>query len=321
MKIKTTIYISCLIVLMHCGKEELLTKKLSPFNKICCLQDSIFWRSVEALEYKNGIIYISDIFNNRILCYNEKENKVISLGRAGKGPGEFVYSSCTYINNNKIYAASLKEHKLNIYSLVNLKFIKKVKIPTRFIGLSRFAIDNLEYCYTTAYKGNKPILKVNINNTHDSTTLGSYELKNEKSGQIRSERHIFIYKNNIISLPKFSSLVKKYNQNGILISELDLSEKNNHIRDLIQKNKKNRNNNIRSRKILFIDAYLSGKKLYIVSKKNMIDVINIEDDLELMKKIILDKKIVLKSICVSNNNILLAHCARSNCIYFYNLNY
>ena len=71
-----SIYISCLIVLMHCGKEELLKKKLSPFNKICCLQDSIFWRSVEALEYKNGIIYISAIFNNRILCYNEKENKV-----------------------------------------------------------------------------------------------------------------------------------------------------------------------------------------------------------------------------------------------------
>lgn len=70
----------------------------------------------------SGRIFISDDSEKRINVYNSEGEFVTSMGRSGKGPGEFEYISNLSLNESHAFAMDFGIRRINVFSLETLGF-------------------------------------------------------------------------------------------------------------------------------------------------------------------------------------------------------
>lgn len=74
----------------------------------------------------SGRLYIADLKRLNIKVYGTNGHFLTTLGRHGKGPGEFTNISSIQINDNRLYVYNDRLQRVDIFSLDSLAFIKTI---------------------------------------------------------------------------------------------------------------------------------------------------------------------------------------------------
>jgi hypothetical protein len=81
---------------------------------------------------EEGNFYVSDFDNKRIQKYDAQGNYLLTIGRAGQGPGEFEFLSIPRLDkNNNVYVGDIRNKRVSFFNK-NGKFIKQINIPLFF---------------------------------------------------------------------------------------------------------------------------------------------------------------------------------------------
>ncbi len=164
-------------------------------------------------QYEN-YIYILDIAQNTLCVYDNNWKYVCNVGKAGRGPGEYIMANNFFIDKDNKYIGIIDNHsqKINKYSLNNsYKFISSVELKN-YIGTA-----------TVAPNGNiitsnmDPRNKINNDNfmvfNQEMRLLNSFEEKTFISGYtIMSMNSIYQNDNDIFAYNQYSPIVYKVDE-------------------------------------------------------------------------------------------------------------
>ncbi|MEW6455718.1 MAG: NHL repeat-containing protein [Acidobacteriota bacterium] len=163
-------------------------------------------------------IYVLDSGNNRIQKINPNGQVILSLGRKGEGPGEFMKPSDIFIDDNdKIYVADTGNARIQILSLTG-EFILSFKVRK---NVSSIVVDKEGNIFASVTKPDTALIYKYTQTGELLTSFGQikkYEnfllqnALNKNVITIDSEQYIYVtyfYRN----------LVQKYDTQGTLLLE------------------------------------------------------------------------------------------------------
>jgi hypothetical protein len=84
-----------------------------------------YYQSISVSANKNGLFYLLDTGNKKVLVYNKKGEKVNEFGKEGSGPGELMNVFQIFTNKNRIFIR--EEMKAHIYDLSG-KYINDISL-------------------------------------------------------------------------------------------------------------------------------------------------------------------------------------------------
>lgn len=133
---KMYIIIILIFTLLSCGIKKSGSKEVTSNKYELMILDSLIIQSEASFVCCNdSLIFISEKFDKRISCYDNKGRKINSFGGQGYGPGEFSDSpSCISIYNNFVVAADIPEFEIEIFNLdgsflKNISYIEQMITP------------------------------------------------------------------------------------------------------------------------------------------------------------------------------------------------
>ena len=246
--------------------EVILTKDTA----IIQLSDSSFFADVRSL-YFDKFLYLTDYNRDQIIILDYNGTFVKSIGRKGKGPGEFLGASHIYVHDDTIYVANDSKRCFELYDFN--KYLKTVQLPPEIILYADFRFFLKEgnlYLTSPSEQNGFVSVKINSNLIDHFGKISEIELKQQNYH--KKKRHVFSYKNYIISVSDNIPIIEKYDLSGKLIEQFDYSKVplvKSRI-DFIQTNIENEN----SYYLLLNDAYLESDKLYVLLCTNEHNNIN-----------------------------------------------
>jgi len=85
---------------------------------------------------KEGNFYVSDLHNKRILKYDPQGKYLLTIGRAGQGPGEFEsLSIAQFDKDNNLYVTDRRSKRISFFDNTG-KLFKEISIPAMFDAIS-----------------------------------------------------------------------------------------------------------------------------------------------------------------------------------------
>jgi hypothetical protein len=297
-----------------CGQnEENRIEKLNINKKISVLSDSSFIIDIRNIQKKNQI-FLTDYQANRIIVLDSNYNYFSDFGRSGSGPAEFKGAISQYIFKDTIYVIDDAGHRINIFSEEGL-FYKSLTLPPFRNYDNRFAIDNNNNFYFSTIDREYPIIKLD-NNAKIISQFGIWiKAKNEKEKRDINKRHIlFSSKGFLVCVSVSEPLIEIYNDKGLLLNQLDLSD-NKFLQKRLNfvKKQKEKYPSKGGTYILFKDCYLEKNELYLlycdydkifggIYHILMLDIENFEANN--IKCFQLDEKTWYNTFCVFKNSII-----------------
>jgi hypothetical protein len=95
-------------------------------------ENYMFGSRVEFNVDKQGNFYISDYDNKRIQKYDAQGNYLLTIGRAGQGPGEFEFlAAVQFDEDDNIYVCDIRNRRVSFFNKKG-KFLKQINIPDYF---------------------------------------------------------------------------------------------------------------------------------------------------------------------------------------------
>jgi hypothetical protein len=92
---------------------------------------------IEKIIYHKGLLYIHDMQQQKVLVFDELGKYVRTIGKIGRGVGEYIRLADFEIHNDNVYISSLVNNKMLVYDLEG-NCIDELKFPN-YIGM-RFKI-------------------------------------------------------------------------------------------------------------------------------------------------------------------------------------
>ncbi|MBC7362349.1 MAG: 6-bladed beta-propeller [Candidatus Aminicenantes bacterium] len=132
---------------IQAAENNRVIEKLIPVVEILSLESkydqNYLFNSPFQLEVLNDKLFVLDTYNNRIQVFDLEGNYLKTLGKKGKGPGEFNAPEGFYLDslNQKIYVADTRNLRLQILELEGKEsaVIKLTFAPRRsFSTMGRF---------------------------------------------------------------------------------------------------------------------------------------------------------------------------------------
>lgn len=266
---KIAFILGIVVIISSCDKEKDESfHVLNPLMSINQLSDSSFTSNGSRLSYYDGLIYLCDYNNSRIVCMDTSFKVIRTMGRNGRGPGEFQGVVSLEIINDTIYALDDGNRRINVFTIKG-NYVGDVAIPPIGFLSTRFAIDKDGYFYlSSASDKSFPITKFDPSGKVIKK-FGNWispELPHRQRMAINS-RHLIIIKDSVLaSFNESEPIIEFYSLEGNFISRIDLSE-NQFLQKRLQyvrDEKKKSGANLESTYILFVDAYITDDSIYLL---------------------------------------------------------
>jgi len=265
----SALFFSAIFIFTICSKPTYQIKYYKPIKHIQgflnpATGDSIFSNTLwDIAQDTHKNFYICDAANRCILKLDSTLNLTKVIGRAGQGPGEFLYPKNIIIKNGLIYVNDSDNNRIEILDMEG-NYQKSFR-PFSPLGQTNFAVNSKGLIYTNT-PGRDSLITVYNQNGEE---LYSFGKKYNFPGLLE-------YNNNIaflaidssdntyaafIAIPK----IKEYDKTGKLIWEKDTSEfpeVKAMLNRIKVKKKKQKNPNLIY--LLITDLQIAENNLYIL---------------------------------------------------------
>src|SRR6218665_160771 len=255
------------LLLLACdSKDKIEFSKVRLKKQVSVFSDSSFFGNVNDALFNNGHLLITDNSQNRILLCDTSFNKAVSYGGTGDGPGEFRGVMRSYIKNNMVFTVDSRSGAISVFSLGG-KFVKKITYPQKSYSFCRFAVDDSLKIYKPDAENDSSMVKLDTSGRVVKQFGSIFPGKNPREKRARSEKHIFLSKDNqLICVSLSEPLIEFYSTNGKKLREFNLSE-SPYLKgrlDFAEKEYRQDPKNRESIYFLFQDAYLVNNHLYLL---------------------------------------------------------
>lgn len=224
-----------------------------------------FWYMPSSLYYHQGKFVISDRGNHRITILDTNLNISSSLGKKGKGPGEFNEPCFAVLKNRKLYVADVLNHRIQIFH-ENGKFINSFS-AVRLLCSTKFVVDNQGYIFLPNLSFDNTSLYIKYNANGEIINRYGKQIEYQDPIISRAKNYILLeidQENNIYTIFYEVPLIRKYDSFGKLIWEKGIR----HVREINKRVKhinkiKSKENMKKTFQSLAIYSMIYKEKLYV----------------------------------------------------------
>ncbi len=218
--------------LTGCSNNELPPSQeipLKPEGTVEALDGDTFLENVHAMQQYGDALYLSGKGYPFIFVLDHEFRIIRTIGRHGKGPGEFSYAPfSSHVSGNRIYSYNSTSRQIQIFSLKG-DYLKSIPLdPRHYIWYHGLTMDKQENLYVTPSLSKNPysIVKLDSSGTvlktfGDLLETSYSELRNY---QMSSRIIISVDDESLIAIGEHVPVVEKYSLEGELLQSKDLSD-------------------------------------------------------------------------------------------------
>jgi len=244
---------------------NLETISLSPYKKIEQINDTTFLSLIMNITENKGLVYFSDLKNNRIVCVDSNYKLVHIFGSPGRGPAEFNFPGGAFVHNNKLYAVDEGNNRINIFDLTG-KYINNIKGIIPFKG--RFIINDSMYFGSSLSRDSPPIFKAYLNGELVQRFGNVNRILNNINTKRLKNYFLESWKDQIIAIVDSDPVIERYTIDGKLVSTYDYSNIDyiaSYINLTKLEDKKNRAaGELIGTHMFCLNSYIQGDKLFLL---------------------------------------------------------
>jgi hypothetical protein len=243
---------------------------LTAVKKITQFNDTTFFTGTSAMLFAGNSLYIADDID-KIYRLGLHLNLIASMGRKGKGPGEFTGISDMGFANDSLYVYDREQAKIVVYG-GNNRFARE-------IGLSdnsgyNIVVDNQGHIFLSTPDRNHLITEFDAHG-HKIRSFGQNTVGKNSHHFLRNKRILFIHKNKLITVAPSEPVVSVYRLDGTLLHKSEINPP--QIHNIIERVKKENKEPLKSHyfnsvSLIFGDASMYKNNLYLLglipTKKN-----------------------------------------------------
>jgi hypothetical protein len=230
-----TLFLFLLLVDSACSnhKQTKHPVSLTARKKITQFNDTTFFSGVAAtMVAADSSVYILDYKTNKLYHLDHNLKLLGTVGRSGKGPGEFTGLNDMDFVNDSLYAYDGNEAKILVYDNKN-NFVREIGVPDNS-GI-KIAVDRQSHIFLSTPDRNHPITELNAHG-HIIRAFGKNTAGKNSFHFLRNLRTLFVYNNKLIVVPWSEPFIKTYNLNGQLLHKITINRP--EIHNLISRVKK-----------------------------------------------------------------------------------
>lgn len=225
--IHNTIYI-LLLVCMLCFsckntrlKEEVSV--LTPDLQIAELSDSTFFSNINCMVEYQGDIYASLHQRTQIIRLDKDLNLKNTIGRPGRGPGEFIFTDKFFVVDDIVWAGN-----------PGVRAMMKFSIDGNFLGVERKTKNR--YALNVRLGSEDGIMYFTMVDEDKKTSLAALDLNKDGSdayrqfgpfvdfgsttkNQNQNSKHVFLTRDHIFAVPISIPVIEKYDRNTLELLE------------------------------------------------------------------------------------------------------
>lgn len=212
MSMNRILIIICTLLLFSNCTEKLPTIELILEKKVDALEDSILFANLKCLTMHNGNLFVTDISNNQLICMDKELNLVMTIGKAGSGPGELLEINQFAIKDSSIVVLNGGNYRINIFK-TDGKLIKEYSLINSAI--------HFHTAYRFGYVGTQligcsslPDTPLDIYDIHTGkqTLFGeAYKFSSPVQEAIRNGRFVALFKDSYIVVSDNMPYIEVYN--------------------------------------------------------------------------------------------------------------
>lgn len=257
------ILLSFIVVFTSCHKK-LDVWNSSIIKEKAILDDSSYISfSLCTIEY-NGLHYMSDFKNNRILVFDNNLKLVKTFGGTGRGPCELISVSEIYVCNDSLYVYDPNQQKIVVYDIITAKCIREIKPKYRIYRKFIIKDNNIISCHPYS---DKPIIIMDMNGNLTGS-FGKLINKYDDIEKYTTNRwDVLDAGNNIITVNVSDPIIDIYDKNLSLIKRIDISD-HKVFSALYESKNKILKENPKSRKYTtfyaIANSYIQGNNIYLL---------------------------------------------------------
>jgi len=319
-----TIALILILLAARCniGKEGLEKVEIPIQLAVSEFGDGTFLSIAHGITVDSNFIYIADSKNKRIVVVDTQFSFVRSIGKAGRGPGEFEHVTHLKTFGDYIYVYDSSIRRISILSKSGI--VTRIITPKHLPGLlTPFYIYDSGRILLSAPENQKPIVVLSDSGTlikEFGEQLPDYD---GKIYPLRNSRFIFKTGNQIFALCTSFPFIEKYDEEGNLLIRRDLSHDYEEISNRLKEvEKKYRSLDEISKRTnvfnLFTGADLRGNFIYAalsITKEIDKREINTREILQIDTRNLKIKKVIIPKNKEKESIIFLGLAKSENAIY------
>jgi hypothetical protein len=237
---------------------------LTAVKKITQFNDTTFFRDMSSMLLADSSLYVDG--TDKIYRLGPHMRLTGSMGRKGKGPGEFTAITDMDFVNDSLYVYDRIQAKILVYD-ANNHFAREIGVQEAYSF--SFAVDRQDNIFLSTPQSNHLITELDAHDTK-IRTFGQNTIEKNSPHFERNGRMLFIHNKDLIAVGKSEPLVAVYHLNGTLIHKTRIDPR--QIRGLITAIKKKnkgplKHPHFKFLAILFNDAAMYKNNLYLMATK------------------------------------------------------
>jgi hypothetical protein len=245
--------------------------------------DSTFFsKTISDIYNYSGNYFISDSFNDRVVCVDTNFVIIKVFGRSGKGPGEFNFAGPIFVTHDTLYAFDSRGSRINVFNVKSGSYIRQIILEKNPKVRSKFVV------YNNSIFINTPIFEYPITVYNNTGKIIGFLGERDTVNNTLSK--YFLYTANLMLNDKgemicsFESLPKIniYNLIEMKTTVLDLSEISlikNRLKEVEAGYKALQNKTTQGVQTLFAYSYLDRNQLYLSYYSEYRNSVNVCDAL------------------------------------------
>ena len=325
-------FVGLCLLLFSCSTSKsdkpLLVEKIEPDMEIYQFSDGTFFSDIKHMESSGDYVYITERKLNKIYKVNNTDFSVATtIGKAGRGPGEFLHMGSFDINNDSLFIVSSNargfaffDNDKYSYNLPLDEIDAKFLLNTRGSNLkNQYYNGYIYYCPATAIE---TIYKYNIDTGINETFVKT----DRKDIMGRYGSHVRCDKDRVYVVADNSPNIKIFDYNGNLLKEKDMTL-DTIFKYSVDSRIEDERNNPNITISMFNDVQLKDQKLYCVTWLMVKDdtrkrgartdlqllIFDTKDDIKLIRRLnLMDKNLL--NVCLTDK-YLWSFSQNNGCIY------
>lgn len=178
--------------------------------------DSFYLTDVRNIISTSNEYFLSDNFETKIFCLNNKFNLKYFVGSKGKGPAELLSAEQFYVYKDTIFIMNSPNQSIEVY--INDRYVRTIRSDNfKFYGMTRFSYNNGIFYFPSHDKVHRVM-------TYSKTTgITTYFGKDEMKRKMDQFSHVLFNMNHIYVVSKSNPEILVYDIKGELIQKIEYS--------------------------------------------------------------------------------------------------
>lgn len=212
---RVVLILICILYSCSESHNELLILKLNHEQSIDQI-DSFYLTDVWSIVSTGNEYFLSDNFETKIFCLNNKYNLIYFVGSKGKGPAELLSAEQFCVYKDTIFIMNSSNQSIEVYK--DDRYVRTIKSDDfNFYGMTRFSYHNGIFYFPSHDIVHRVMT---YNKVTDITT---YFGKDEMKRQMDQFSHVLFNMNQIYVVSNSNPEILVYNIKGELIQKFEYS--------------------------------------------------------------------------------------------------